>query len=63
VRASNQLEPQIMELSDEALRARTEEFRERLKGGATLDELLPEAFAVVREAARRTLKCATSMCS
>ena len=56
VRASNQLEPQIMELSDEALRARTEEFRERLKGGATLDELLPEAFAVVREAARRTLK-------
>jgi len=56
VRASNQLEPQIMELSDEALRARTEEFRRRLKEGATLDELLPEAFAVVREAARRTLK-------
>ncbi len=56
VRASNQLEPQIMELSDEALRARTEEFRKRLKEGATLDELLPEAFAVVREAARRTLK-------
>ena len=56
VRASNQLEPQIMELSDEALRARTDEFRKRLKEGATLDELLPEAFAVVREAARRTLK-------
>ncbi|HXO15341.1 MAG TPA: preprotein translocase subunit SecA, partial [Steroidobacteraceae bacterium] len=56
VRASYQLEPQIQELSDEALRARTEEFRERLKAGATLDELLPEAFAVVREAARRTLK-------
>ncbi len=56
VRAANQLEPQIMELSDEALRARTEEFRKRLKEGATLDELLPEAFAVVREAARRTLK-------
>jgi preprotein translocase subunit SecA len=56
VRASNQLEPQIQELGDEALRARTEEFRQRLKAGATLDELLPEAFAVVREAARRTLK-------
>ncbi len=56
VRAANQLEPQIMELSDEALRARTEEFRKRLKEGAPLDELLPEAFAVVREAARRTLK-------
>ena len=56
VRGSNQLEPQIMELSDEALRARTDEFRKRLKEGATLDELLPEAFAVVREAARRTLK-------
>ena len=56
VRASYQLEPQIQELSDEALRARTEEFRQRLKAGATLDELLPEAFAVVREAARRTLK-------
>src|SRR5438309_8519832 len=56
VRAANQREPQIQELSDEALRARTEEFRQRLKEGATLDELLPEAFAVVREAARRTLK-------
>jgi preprotein translocase subunit SecA len=56
VRAANELEPQIMELSDEALRARTEEFRKRLKEGATLDDLLPEAFAVVREAARRTLK-------
>ncbi|TLY70563.1 MAG: hypothetical protein E6K47_03545, partial [Gammaproteobacteria bacterium] len=56
VRAANQLEPQIQELGDEALRARTEEFRQRLKAGATLDELLPEAFAVVREAARRTLQ-------
>jgi preprotein translocase subunit SecA len=56
VRAANQLEPQIKELSDEALRAKTEEFRKRLKEGATLDELLPEAFAVVREAALRTLK-------
>src|SRR4029077_13732995 len=55
-RASTPREPQIKELSDEALRARTEEFRKRLKQGATLDELLPEAFAVVREAAQRTLK-------
>jgi preprotein translocase subunit SecA len=56
VRAAHQLEGQITELSDEALRAKTEEFRQRLKEGATLDQLLPEAFAVVREAARRTLK-------
>jgi len=56
VRAANQLEPAIQALSDEALRERTEEFRQRLKAGATLDELLPEAFAVVREAARRTLQ-------
>ncbi len=56
VRAANQVEPQIKELSDEALRAKTEEFRKRLKEGETLDQLLPEAFAVVREAALRTLK-------
>ena len=56
VRAATELEAQIQELSDEALRAKTEEFRQRLKEGATLDQLLPEAFAVVREAARRTLK-------
>jgi preprotein translocase subunit SecA len=43
-------------LSDEALAAKTAEFRDRLKAGSTLDELLPEAFAAVREAARRTLK-------
>jgi preprotein translocase subunit SecA len=56
VRAANQLEPGIKALSDDALRAKTEEFRRRLKEGATLDDLLPEAFAVVREAALRTLK-------
>jgi preprotein translocase subunit SecA len=55
VRAANQLEPGIKALSDDALRAKTGEFRQRLKGGATLDDLLPEAFAVVREAALRTL--------
>ncbi len=49
------LRPQMLEMSDEALKARTREFRERLDGGETLDDILPEAFAVVREAARRTL--------
>ena len=51
----NALEPQTKALSDEALRAKTVEFRERLAKGATLDDLLEEAFAVVREAARRVL--------
>src|SRR5579872_5680292 len=51
----NSLEPAISALSDEALAAKTPEFRGRLADGATLDELLPEAFAVVREAAKRTL--------
>ncbi len=56
VRAANDFEPTIQALSDEALRAKTDEFRTRLKQGTHVDELLPEAFAVVREAARRTLK-------
>src|SRR4029077_20022302 len=56
VRAASQIEPQIKALSDEALRAKTDEFRRRLKEGMKLDELVPEAFAVVREAALRTLK-------
>jgi len=51
----NVLEVQITPLSDEQLRARTEEFRGRLRQGETLDALLPEAFAVVREAGRRVL--------
>ncbi len=51
----NALEEDISALSDEALRAKTAEFKKRLADGATLDDLLPEAFAVVREAARRTL--------
>ncbi len=55
VRAINALEPQIEALSDQQLRAKTEEFRARFKQGETLDDLLPEAFAVVREAGRRTL--------
>ncbi len=51
----NSFEPSIIPLSDEQLRAKTDEFRKRLKDGETLDDLLPEAFAVVREAAKRTL--------
>ena len=51
----NALEPAMQALSDEALAAKTVEFRERLAQGATLDDLLPEAFAVVREASQRTL--------
>ncbi|HET7479361.1 MAG TPA: preprotein translocase subunit SecA [Rubrobacteraceae bacterium] len=51
----NALEPEIEKLSDSALAAKTDEFRERLAQGATLDGILPEAFAVVREASRRTL--------
>ena len=51
----NALEPQIQALSDEALRAKTTEFKARLAKGETLDQLLEEAFAVVREAARRVL--------
>src|SRR5688500_736374 len=55
VRAINALEPTIAALSDEALRAKTDEFRKRIADGASLDDLLPEAFAVVREAGKRTL--------
>jgi len=50
----NALEPEFEALSDEALRAKTVEFRERLAAGETLDDLLVEAFAAVREASRRT---------
>ena len=51
----NALEPAMEALSDEALQAKTAEFRTRLAGGETLDALLPEAFAVVREASKRVL--------
>ena len=51
----NAFEPAISALSDEALRAKTDEFKSRFAAGSTLDDLLPEAFAVVREAAKRTL--------
>ena len=51
----DELEPDVESLTDDELRARTDEFKKRHADGESLDELLPEAFAVVREAARRTL--------
>ncbi|MCA1857092.1 preprotein translocase subunit SecA [Massilia oculi] len=56
VRQINALEPQMEKLSDAELQAKTPEFKDRLAKGATLDDILPEAFAVCREAARRVLK-------
>ncbi len=55
VETINAMEPEIASLTDEQLRAQTDIFRQRLKNGETLDELLPAAFAVVREAGKRTL--------
>jgi preprotein translocase subunit SecA len=55
VEAVSALEPEVEKLSDSQLQEKTEEFRERLAKGETIDDLLPEAFAVVREVSRRTL--------
>lgn len=55
VNAINALEPDLVKLTDDELKARTEEFRQQLAGGKTLDDLLVPAFATVREAAKRTL--------
>ena len=55
VQKINGLEESIQKLSDSELRGKTAEFKERLEKGETLDDLLPEAFAVVREAAKRVL--------
>ncbi len=56
------LEPEMEKLSDDELKAKTDEFKKRLSEGATLDDILPEAYAVVREASKRTigLRCYTS---
>jgi len=56
VQVINALEPEIQALSDEELKAKTPYLREKLAQGATLDDILPEAFAVCREASRRVLK-------
>src|SRR5919107_1544609 len=55
VEAVSALEPEMEKLHDSDLKSTTDEFRERLAGGETIDDLLPEAFAVVREVSRRTL--------
>ncbi len=55
VQKINKLEPEFEALSDEQLKAKTAEFRERLQNGETLESLIPEAFATVREASKRTL--------
>jgi preprotein translocase subunit SecA len=55
VQQINQMEPKISPLSDDQLRAKTSEFKDRLDKGASLEEILPEAFAVVRETSKRTL--------
>ena len=52
----NALEPEFEKLSDDELRAKTQEFRDRVAKGETLDQLLPEAFAVVREGSKRVMK-------
>ena len=49
------MEPEFEKLSDEELRAKTDEFKKRLSEGETLDDILPEAYAVVREASKRTI--------
>src|SRR5499427_8916468 len=51
----NSLESSVQSLTDEQLRQKTTEFRERVSAGTSLDDLLPEAFAVVREAGKRVL--------
>ena len=52
----NAMEPEYEKLSDEQLRAKTEEFKQRVAQGTSLDDLLPEAFAVVREGSKRVMK-------
>ncbi|MBC7957401.1 MAG: preprotein translocase subunit SecA, partial [Cytophagales bacterium] len=56
VQQVNALEPKFEQLDDAALRAMTEEFKQRVAKGESLDDLLPEAFAVVREGGKRALK-------
>ena len=58
----NEFDRSFTSLSDEQLRAKTEEFRERIKAGETLDQILPEAFAVVKNAARRLVGTTAMVC-
>ncbi len=59
VAAANEIEPRIQKLSDADLLAKTAEFKDRLSQGASLDDILVESFAVVRESARRTVRMRT----
>jgi preprotein translocase subunit SecA len=52
----NAIEPQVRAMNDEALKTQTQLFKERLKNGESLDDILPQAFATVREASVRTLR-------
>ena len=52
----NSMEPEYEKLSDDALRAKTQEFKDRVAKGESLDSILPEAFAVVREGSKRIMK-------
>src|SRR5260370_16915626 len=56
VSAINELEPQLEAMSDEELRARTQQFKQQLADGTELDDILIDAFATVREASKRTLR-------
>ena len=56
VQSINDFEPEMAALSDEALKAKTPYLKEKLANGATLDDILPEAFAVAREGSKRVLK-------
>ena len=58
----NAFEKEYQELSEEALKAKTQEFRERFKQGESLDDLLPEAFATVKNAARRLVGTKEDVC-
>ena len=55
VKKINDLEPEISKLTDKELKEKTNEFKERIKNGETLDSILPETFAVTREASKRVL--------
>ena len=63
VKKINALEPQMQALSDAELQAKTAGFKQRIAKGESLDKLLPEAFAVCREACRACWACATTTCS
>ena len=57
VRIINTHEPEISKLTDTELQAKTAEFKQRFAAGESLDDMLPEAFAVVREAGKRVVQC------